>query len=576
MKYIQAFFLLFSFPIFTFSQTNIISTNSTAEQVLLGNYDPSIYAPPNPVTDPDSIIKGIHSMISTDTLLRYMEDMATFQTRNTGADTVSNKRGIGAARRWVFREFQSISARTQGRLIPSYLQFDRGICGAGQHRNIFAVLPGLDTSFHDIIILEGHLDSRCEVLCDTACLAEGMEDNASGTALVIELARVMSQYSFNHTIVFMATIGEEQGLFGADAFGDYCLQKGIGIKAVLNNDVIGGIICGQTSSPPSCPGLNHIDSTQVRLFSHGGFNSRNKQLCRFIKLQYQEELQQHVSVPMMLTVMTAEDRTGRGGDHIPFRQKGFAAMRFTSANEHGDASAGPGYTDRQHSIRDILGVDLDTNGTIDSFFVDFNYLARNCAINGTGAVSAALGPITPDFSTSIQPNGSVRVEIIDQTQYPAYRIAIRLISQDWDTVYTMTSLVDTIKIDSSINVKISVASVDANGIESLFTREELFHLTPMEEPVDLKRGLTLFQNKPNPFDEATMISFLAEEKIDFQRAYIRILDQQGNELQLIPTDIRKGVNEVVYTHGYNRTGVLIYQLEVDGQLIESKKMVFAN
>ena len=89
--------------------------------------------------------------------------------------------------------------------------------------------------------------------------------------------------------------------------------------------------------------------------------------------------------------MSPEDRTGRGGDHIPFREHGYSAIRFTAANEHGDASNDAGYTDRQHTSEDILGIDTDQNGEIDSFFVDFNYLARNSAINATAASMAAIG-----------------------------------------------------------------------------------------------------------------------------------------------------------------------------------------
>jgi hypothetical protein len=141
-----------------------------------------------------------------------------------------------------------------------------------------------------------------------------MEDNGSGTALVIELARVMSQFTFDKTIVFMTTTGEEQGLHGAEAVAFYCKfdEPLIDVKAVLNNDVIGGIICGATSSEPSCPGENLIDSTQVRLFSRGNFDSPHKSLSRYIKLQYQQELLPYVQVPMLLTLMSAEDRTGRG------------------------------------------------------------------------------------------------------------------------------------------------------------------------------------------------------------------------------------------------------------------------
>ena len=162
-----------------------------------------------------------------------------------------------------------------------------------------------------------------------------MDDNGSGTALVIELARVLSKYSFKHTIVFLTNIGEEQGLDGALAFAVYAQQKNILIKAVQNNDIVGGILCGHSSSPPSCPGFGDIDSIQLRMFSSGeliplqslrdGSNSIQGKLAS-INLRADDS-----------AIMTAEDRTGRGGDHIPFRQHGYTAMRFTSANENGNA-----------------------------------------------------------------------------------------------------------------------------------------------------------------------------------------------------------------------------------------------
>ncbi len=422
------------------------------------------------------------------------------------------------------------------------------------------------------------MDSRCEVLCDGNCPAEGMEDNGSGTALVIELARVMSNYSFPHTIVFMATTGEEQGLFGANAFANYCLTRNIAIKGVLNNDIVGGIICGQTSSAPSCPGFNHIDSTQVRLFSQGGFNSRNKGLSRFLKLEYQEILRPISSVPMTLTVMTGEDRTGRGGDHIPFRQLGYAAMRFTSANEHGNASNTPGYSDRQHTVRDILGLDLDSNGSLDTFFVDFNYLARNISINGTGAMALAIGPKTPDFVGSYTADGDLRIEITQQQQYSQYRIGIRTTSWDWDTVLTMNGLVDTIAVDTSVSYSISVASVDSQGVESLFSNEQMFLINGLEpEPLPKAKDYLLLQNKPNPFDESTMISFVSKYDEPGTPARILIYDTQGNLVSTLKlNDIQKGVNETIYTHGYNYVGVYIYQLEIHGMIQDQRTMIFAN
>lgn len=293
-QYLFSHFFLF-LPFLIWSQTNILSTNPLAEQVILGNYNPTDYQPTNIVEHPNDILAHLQANISPDSLKAYLFALNDFETRNSGSDTLSETRGIGAARRWVHSKFQQFSDQNEGRLIPSYLQFDQEICEMQQHRNVFAVLPGLDDSERSIILIEAHLDSRCAGRCDVDCVARGMEDNGSGTALVIELARVMSQVSFDHTLVFMATTAEEQGLFGAQAFAEYARDKDIEIKAVFNNDIVGGIICGETSSAPSCPGLNHVDSTQVRLFSASG---RSKQLSRFIKLEYLEELEEMVAVPM--------------------------------------------------------------------------------------------------------------------------------------------------------------------------------------------------------------------------------------------------------------------------------------
>ncbi len=437
----------------------------------------------------------------------------------------------------------------------------------------------MDTTDKKVIIVEGHIDSRCAVLCDTACLAQGMEDNATGTALVMELARVMSTYSYNHTLVFLVTIGEEQGLYGAGAFSSYCQQKGIKIKAVLNNDVIGGIICGATSSAPSCPSLNSIDSTNVRLFSFGSFNSVHKQLARFSKLEYKEMLIPYVAVPMTMNIMSPEDRTGRSGDHIPFRQMGFTAIRFTSANEHGNANVtSPTYTDRQHTVSDILGVDTDSNSVIDSFYVDFNYLGRNAVINGNAIGMAAIGPKTPDFTAVNTAGNKVLITITQQAQYQVYRVAVRTTTNDWDTLYPMVGTIsDTIDVGASGNHIFSVCSVDTNGIESLFSKELQVSVGGAAvNEWDKKQTVHLMQNKPNPFDEATSINVWVDDPLNFKKAEIVIRDISGKEIKRLPVTLYVGMNEVLYEHGYGFSGAYLYSLVVDGAVIQTRTMIFAN
>jgi Zn-dependent M28 family amino/carboxypeptidase len=579
----KAYFFLFIISSFLLSkavsQTNILFTNTTSEQIIKGNFNPSSYLSSSPINQHAAVVSFIQNNVSADTLKSYILKLASFENRNTASDTVSTITGIGAARRWVFQKFSNFSAQAENRLIPSYFQFERNICGVIQHRNIIAVLPGTDTTNHEVIVIEGHMDSRCENECDITCQAQGIEDNASGSALVLELARVMSKCTYKNTIVFMLTIGEEQGLYGADAFADYCNLNDIPVKAVLNNDVIGGIICGQTSSAPSCPGLNNIDSTQVRIFSFGGFNSVHKQLSRFIKLQYKEELMPFVTVPMMVTVMSGEDRSGRGGDHIPFRQNGFASCRFTSANEHGDASNGPGYTDRQHTTNDILGVDTDLNGTIDSFFVDFNYLSRNACINGAGASIAALGPKKPDFNIATIPGPGIVIHVTQESNYSFYRVGVRSTTNDWDSVYTISGYYDTIFPPVSNVYYVSIASVDENDLESLFSKEVVIQnsqISVSELEQESVKPIELLQNRPNPFDEATIIGVLVNQEVNYKNAAIVVYDINGKKVENMKIDLKPGVNEAFYQHGYGKTGTYFYTLVIDGNEISRKSMIFAN
>ena len=557
-------------------QSNIHFTNPDIYSVLKGNYDPHLYDPPFPVDDPYFIAQQLAQNVNPDSLKATLIALQAFHNRNTGSDTLSDSIGIGAARKWVLKQFDRISESQSFRLETGYLEFDQPVCGVGRHKNVVAVLPGRDTSDPSCIIIEAHLDSRCKGNCDIDCQAHGMEDNGSGVALVIELARIMSRYVYDHTIVFMTVTGEEQGLVGSGAFAVYARTENIPIKVVQNNDIVGGIICGMTSSPPSCPGFNNIDSTQVRLFSFGGFNSPHKQLARFIKLEYNEMIKPTATVPMTISIMAPEDRTGRGSDHIPFRENGFTAMRFCSANEHGDGNVTDmDYHDRQHTSDDILGVDTDGDQEIDSFFVDFNYLSRNAVINGNAAAMAALGPESPTISFVSQDGEYLYIEINDPYNYNEYAVGMRTYTNDFDTIFYIHEKSAAIDLaNHDLNIFISAASIDSRGIESLFSAENLVKITGTSEiaPHDVE----LFQNKPNPADETTIISFWVKDPVAVHSAKIIVTSTEGKLVKEIPVNVHEGMNEVLFDHGYNMTGVYLYSLFVNDSLIATKKMVFAN
>ncbi|CAN5494962.1 hypothetical protein BH11BAC1_BH11BAC1_09870 [soil metagenome] len=563
---------------------NMICTNPAAEQIMLGNYNPADYLPSQVINNPHVIAASLTAALSADSLKSYLETLATFYNRNTYSDTNSTTIGIGATRRWINSKFGEFSAANENRLLSSYLQFDMdgtALCGAGQFRDIFAVLPGTDTSDKSIVIIEGHVDSRCEDNCSGTCMANGIEDNGTGTALVMELARVMSHFAFNRTIVFLVTVGEEQGLFGADAFARFAVNRGITIHEVQNNDVIGGVVCGKTASPPTdCAGEGQVDSSGVRIFSYGTYTMLHKSLARFIKLEYLEESMQFEPVPMNIHIMTPEDRTGRGGDHIPFRIQGFTASRLTAQHEHGNANvADTTYTDRQHTSRDILGIDTTGDASLDSFYVDFNYLRRNTLINATASAMAASGPLTPDFNLLNDSINGLTVQIASQQQYNHYRVSVRRIASNYDLDLlfefsgTTNYVIPGIKKDSSYFV--SVASMDTNNIESLFTAEK--HAISLASSSGIgvneinKNNLLIFAVNPSPSSEVTIITLKTDRKIN-GRTYIQLNNGVGNTIQKIPLDLGQGFAEITL-NTHLETGMYFLSLFIEDKFIESRKLL---
>ncbi len=567
----------------SYAQENIIWTNPAIGNILTGDFNPDDYMSGEVLDDPAVIAAALESDMDPARLKVYLEEMSFFENRNTGSDTLSTTRGIGAARNWALDMFQSFSDAEEGRMQVGFLQFDQEICSMGRHKNIVAVLPGSGPQFDESVLVEAHFDSRCDTACDGDCEAHGMEDNGSGSAVILELSRILSKYSFNRTLIFMLTIGEEQGLLGAEAMAQWCQTNNVKLKAVLNNDIIGGVICGETASPPGCPSLNHVDSTNVRIYSRGVMNSPNKQLARWTKLQYEEMIVPITDFANVINILTPEDRDGRGGDHIPFPGKGFPALRFTSANEHGDGNpAQDDYHDRQHTSTDRLGIDTDGDSVLDSFFVDFNYLGRNGMINGISLAMAACSPVPPvEFNMEAIPGG-YRFEIDDPNDIGRYRVSLKeLNGNEWIDLRDFTSAVDSITNLPTGFYVLSACTVDENGIESLFSNERFGGTTGMTtstQDLQIRKSLVhLMQNTPNPFDEATMINVVVEGELDYKEAVIIVHSLEGKEIKRFPLQLNLGLNEVLYSHNHHGfvPGVYAYSLIIDGEVFDTKKMIYA-
>jgi hypothetical protein len=341
----------------------------------------------------DITIEQMLKSVSVDSLQSYIKTMVSFGTRNTLSTQNNAARGIGAARSWVLLKFKQFAIHTQGRLTtfidtvthqPDGRRVDRPVLLG----NVVATLKGSNPADNRIFIISGHLDNMRSSPIDSIGDAPGANDDGSGTASVIECARVMSQYQFPATIIFVAVSGEEQGLLGAAYMSEKAKKENWNIEAVLNNDITGSNNSNET---------NIINNTRIRVFSEGlpayeteknAANIRNlglendgksRQLARYTK-----EIGERYVDNLEIVMIYRNDRFLRGGDHTPYVQRGFAAVRFTEMNEN--------YNRQHQNVRFENGIAYgDTEEHI-----DYEYLRKNTAMNMACLANLAKAPAMPD------------------------------------------------------------------------------------------------------------------------------------------------------------------------------------
>lgn len=336
-------------------------------------------------------IYDIINDVSSERLENDITMLANFGTRNTFSDTISNTRGIGAARRWIKNEFDGIS-RNCNNCLKVFYQKDL-VLAEGNRRvpmdtwvvNVVAIQKS-KTASNRYIIMSGDIDSRNSDGSDYTKDAPGANDNASGMAGAIEAARVLSKYNFDANIVYLGLSGEEQGLFGGAGFAQYAKEKGWDIIGVLNNDMIGNIkgVDGVVSnvdfrifSEPT-PANETEKARKARRLYGGEVDGISRQLARYIHKttkKYMPEMN-----PMMIYRL---DRFGRGGHHRPFNDLGFAGIRIMEAHEN--------YTQQHQDIRTEDGIEYGDRLK----FVNFDYAKKLTAVNAINMASLAWAPAPP-------------------------------------------------------------------------------------------------------------------------------------------------------------------------------------
>ena len=337
-------------------------------------------------TAPD--ISAIVRRIDAARIERTVRTLVSFGTRNTLSAQDDPKRGIGAARDWVEAEFQKIARDSGGRLTVARQTFIQPVAprvpSPTPLTNILATLPGdLPPGQERYVIISGHYDSICTDPIDAVHDAPGANDDASGVAAALECARVLSPYRFHATLVFAAVAGEEQGLLGSTYFAAQAKRNGWRVEAMFTNDIIGGTKGGNgvhddrtvrvfSEGIPS----NETDAEAKTRRSVGGEeDGPSRQIARYI----QEAARRYVPA-MKVLLIARRDRYLRGGDHIPFNEQGFPAVRFTEPNED--------YHHQHQNVRTENGV---VYGDL-SEFDDFPYIANVTRVNAAALASLALAP----------------------------------------------------------------------------------------------------------------------------------------------------------------------------------------
>ena len=414
----------------------------------------------------DQKIYDIIDAVSAERIKNDVKKLADFGTRHTLSDTVSQTRGIGAARRWIKSEYEKISASCSNCLDVVY-QKDLIKKGDGDRIvhdveivNVLAIQKG--TKFPNrYIIMSGDIDSRVSNATDFTSDSPGANDNASGMAGTIEAARVLSKYKFDNSIIYVGLSGEEQGLYGGKGLAAHAKEKGWEIIGIMNNDMIGnitgvdGVIDNRTfrifSEP--VPPTETEQERNARRFYGGEVDGISRQLARYIHKNvktYMPEMN-----PMLVYRL---DRFGRGGHHRPFNDAGFAGIRIMEAHEN--------YTQQHQDIRTENGINYG-----DTFeHVNFPYAKKLTAVNAINLASLASAPPPPQnlrIGGIVQPSVKFKWDKVEGAV--GYKIYWRdTTSPTWDHSRYVGDvsefLLEGIVID---NFFFGVATVGKDGYESM-------------------------------------------------------------------------------------------------------------
>jgi Zn-dependent M28 family amino/carboxypeptidase len=416
----------------------------------------------------DANISAMVTEVSANNLEQLVKKLVSFQTRHTLSDTLSKTTGIGAARTWIKSEFEKYGLASGGRLQVSYDTFTQPADGRRINapvvlKNVMAILPGTDPNDKRMLMVSGHYDSRITDVMNSKDFSPGANDDASGTAAVMEMCRIMSKQKFSCTIVFVAMVGEEQGLYGATNLAKRAKEEGWNLNLLMNNDIVGNSYGMETDIK---------DNKSVRVFSEGvspvetpaqaaarqsagtDNDGKARQAARYIK-----EVAERYVDQLDVKLIYRRDRFLRGGDHTPFSQQGFAAVRITEMNED---------FNRQH--QDVRTENGFKFGDLPEY-VDYNYLQKVTRMNLSVMANLGLSTQEPEnvvvLTAGLTNKTTLKWDAPKGKTPVGYYVLMReTTSPFWERKIFVKETSATLAY-SKDNYYFGVQSVDENGHESL-------------------------------------------------------------------------------------------------------------
>ena len=429
----------------------------------------ALSSPAQTILNRDPEIKKMVDEISKVKIEEYVRKLVSYYTRHNMSEQNNPTKGIGAAWNWIKAEMEKNVSQSEGRLNVKFEEYTVGgqgqrIQGETKLKNVVATLKGIDPNDDRIIIISAHLDSRAAADVDNTSFAPGANDDGSGVAAILELVRIMSIRKFPATIIFMTVSGEEHGLYGAKYMAAKAKQEKWNIIAMLNNDMIGNSGSSETLLNDNMrvrvfsegvPAYETEQMASLRKYTSGENDSKSRQLARYIKETGERYVEQ-----INVTLIYRNDRFGRGGDHTPFCQEGFTAVRLTEYNEN---------YDRTHKVPVVVnGIQ---EGDLPEY-VDYEYIRKNAGVNLSTIANLALAPFEPVncgiVTSGLTNKTTIRWDAPSRGTKPSgYYLLMRETYQPlWEKKIFVTGTEVPVPY-SKDNYFFGVQSVDAAGHESL-------------------------------------------------------------------------------------------------------------